>query len=151
MFAEEKDVEERIQTLLHEDRKLEEQRKRREGEEDELRQKFVTLKAMQQKIRKQAEQRDRIASMKQEEGRLQRQLVEKVQKDREREQRMQELLKPSTGLEEFIKKASLPLPTVAKKETLPTGVQWNNDYSEEAELRRIERKEDMKIKEGLMT
>ena len=36
MFEEEKDVEERIQALLHEDRKLEEQRKGREREEDEL-------------------------------------------------------------------------------------------------------------------
>ena len=78
MFAEEKGVEERIQAPLHEDMKLEEQRKRREREEDELRQKFVTLKAIQQKIRKQAEQRVHIAGMKQEDGRLQRQLVEKV-------------------------------------------------------------------------
>ena len=93
---------------------------------------------MQQTIRKQAEQRDRIGGMKQEESRPQRQLVEKVQKDREREQRMQELLKQSMGLEEFLKKASMHLPTVAKEEILPTGVQWNNDHSEEAELRKIE-------------
>ena len=33
----------------------------------------------------------------------------------------------------------MPLPTVEKEKILPTGVQWNNDYSEEDELRRTEK------------
>ena len=61
---------------------LSEQIDLREKEEEQLRHKVMTLKALEQKIKEQAEQRDRIAGMKQRESGLQKQLIEKIQKDR---------------------------------------------------------------------
>ena len=102
--SQERAMEERIKSLLLQDKKLDEQRKLREFAEHELNEKFKLIQFRERKITEEMQKRQRIVDMKTEEQRLERSLKQKIKEDKEREQRMQILYSQQMKLEEEVRK-----------------------------------------------